>query len=221
MINPNDIKLIATPQSVARYLLGLPEKQLGNELWYKSPFREETKASFIVSDKGFHDFGTSEHYDIFSFVQRLKHCSFQESVNLLASLYGVADRDYESDKLVAWYKKQRAEKEKHKEVINWFYLRVWDEVDKEQKQNFELTRIFRPTSMESEYIDTYKILLDEQVSIEGMEEYLATGCDTLEEKEELTRKAMKGELPTWLMNRLEATMTLWDLNIKLKQKREY
>lgn len=217
MVNPEDIKLIATPQSVARYLLGSPEKERKNELWYKSPFREETDASFVVSDKGLHDFGTSEHYDIFSFVQKLKHCSFKESVKLLASLYGIADRDYESEKLVAWCKKQREEQERHKKTLDWFYMRVWDEVDEEQKNNQRLLKIYTP----DKYASTYKTLVDQQVTIEGMEEHLAQHCDTLENKEELMKKAMKGELPTWLMNRLKATMTLWDLNTKLGQKREY
>lgn len=220
MVNAEDIKQIATPQSVARYLLGSPEKERRNELWYCSPFRRETQASFVVSDKGFHDFGTGEHYDIFSFIQKLKHCSFKESVNILASLFGVADREYDSNKSVEWYKKQREEKQRYEQILDWFYLKVWDETDKEQKMNNELLELLKPTTID-DINEAYAVLLDVQVSVAGMEEHLATSCNTSEEKEELMKQAMRGDLPTWLMNRLKATMTLLILNTKLKQRREY
>lgn len=217
MVDLEDIRAIATPQSLARYILGSPMKERKNELWYKSPFREETEPSFEVSERGFHDFGSGEHLDIFSFVQRVRHCSFIESVNILASIYGIADRDYESNKLKDWCKKQREEQEEYHKMLNWFYFRVWEEVDKEYKDNSECLRIYTP----DKYVSTYKILIDQRVKILGMEEYLAENCNTWKDKEELMKKAVKGELPTWLINRLKATMTLWDLNIKLRQRREY
>lgn len=216
MADLEDIRAVATPQDVAKYFLGLPVKERRNELWYKSPFRaEERTASFVVSPKGFHDFGTGEHFDIFSFVTRLKNCTFRESVDTLASIFGIQDRAYKSRELDLWYKRQNLELDRHRALLDWLYLRIWDEVDNEYRENNECLSIFKND------IDAYKICIDRQVSILGMKEHLAEGCDTWEEKEELMNSAIKGELPTWLMNRLKATMTLWDLNIKLRQKREY
>ncbi len=218
MIALDDIKAIARPVDVARRFLGSPNFQKGNTLWYCSPFRNEQHPSFKVDDIGMYDFGTNEHYNIFKFVQKLHHCSFKESVDLLASMYGVSSRDYDSRKLVAWYKKQREEQEKHREFLNSFYLAVWDEVDEELKENTQCLEIFAGDFSD----DTYKICLDRQASILGMEEYLAQRIDTWEDKEELLDKAMKGDLPAWLMDRLKVRMTgLLILHTEHTQKREY
>lgn len=217
LIELNDIRAIAKPQDVAKYFLGEPNYIRGNRLWYCSPFRNEQHPSFSVTSKGMYDFGSNESYDIFKFVQRIKNCSFKESVNILSSLYGVSGRDYEDHKLVEWYRKQRQEQEEYHETLDWFYLRVWDLVDDEYHINKDCIEIFK----HHPEMPAYKICLDEQPSIWGMEEHLAQDCDTWEKKEELMNKAMKGELPTWLMNRLKGTMILMTLNTKLKQKREY
>lgn len=222
MIEAADIKAIATPKEVAISFLGMPEQQRGKNLWYCSPFRNEEHPSFKVDDIGMYDFGTNESYDIFRFVQKLRNCSFQESKDILATMYGVADRDYESSKMIEWYKQQRRKQEEHYKLLNWFYLQVWQEVDKEKKENQELLKVFKPENAEDLTQDeTYKALIDQQVMVDSMEEHLSQDCDTLRDKETLMQKAMKGDLPTWLMNRLKATMTLLDLNTKLKQRREY
>lgn len=221
MINAEDIKAVATPQSVARYFLGTPFKERNDILWYKSPFREETEPSFEVTSQGMHDFGSDEHYDIFSFTQKIKHCGFHESVEILASMFGVAGREYATKETTLWYRKELEKQRRYKEILDWFFLRVWDEVDKELKENKECREIFKPRSNEDEFTETYAILLNQHEVIWGMEEYLAQECDTWEEKEELMKQALRGDLPTWLMNRLKATMTLPILNTKLKQRREY
>lgn len=218
MIDLADVRAIATPQSLAKYLLGSPVKERRNELWYKSPFRDEMEASFEVSDRGFHDFGTGEHYDIFSFVQKLKRCSFKDSVEILASIYGIADRDYESRKLAEWYRRQREQEEKRAKIRDWFYLRVWDAVDAEDRENRELTKMFAGDFSDN----TYKICLDRQNTIDMMKEQLADYTETWQDKEELMKKAMRGELPKWLTIRLRNhIMTLESLGIVLNQKREY
>ncbi len=94
MINAKEIKDILTPVIVVQRYLGQPIKRMNETLWYKSPFRSEKTASFIVSDKkGFHDFGSSEHYDIFSFIQKLYNLSFSESVNFLIKDFGLNLQD--------------------------------------------------------------------------------------------------------------------------------
>lgn len=217
MIDLADIKAIASPKEVAKYFLGMPNYEKGRNAWYCSPFRQETHPSFKVDDIGMYDFGSNESYDVFRFVREIKKCSFKESVEILASLFGVTDREYDSRSLASWYKEQREKQEEYRKLLNWFYLRTWGEVDKEYKINQQCLEIFGHDPDD----ETYKICLDNQASIWGMEEYLAQYCDTWEDKEKLMRRALKGDLPKWLMDRLKGTTTLWDLNIKLRQRREY
>ena len=218
MIALADIKAIATPKEVARYFLGEPKFEKGKNSWYCSPFREEQHPSFKVDDVGMYDFGTNTSYDIFKFVQNIKRCDFKESVDVLASLFGIAERDYEDGKLAMWYKKQREEQEKHRKEVHDFYLAVWDEVDAEYHENQQCLEIFKGDFSD----DTYKICLDRQASVWGMEEHLAQEILTWEDEEKLMKQAMKGELPTWLMDRLKMRMTeLLILNTGHTQKREY
>ena len=61
---------------IADYLKSLgytPVKQQGNSLWYKSPFRQETEASFKVNtDRNqWYDFGTGKGGNIIALAQEL------------------------------------------------------------------------------------------------------------------------------------------------------
>ena len=61
---------------IADYLQSLgynPVKQQGKSLWYKSPFREETEASFKVSTElnQWYDFGTGKGGNIIALAQEL------------------------------------------------------------------------------------------------------------------------------------------------------
>ncbi|MEG2235203.1 MAG: CHC2 zinc finger domain-containing protein [Clostridia bacterium] len=65
------VKQAVTPKQVATKYLGSPAKW-GNTYMYKSPFRNEKTASFAVSDiKGFTDFASGWHSDMFGFVKEL------------------------------------------------------------------------------------------------------------------------------------------------------
>lgn len=71
-----EIKQYLSPQQVAKYYLQDKGKRSGNNVFYKSPFRNEKTASFCVNnEKGFHDYGDGWHGDIISFVQELYHIS--------------------------------------------------------------------------------------------------------------------------------------------------
>lgn len=71
-----EIKQYLSPQQVAEYYLQDKGKMSGNNVFYKSPFRNEKTASFCVNnEKGFHDYGDGWHGDIISFVQELYHIS--------------------------------------------------------------------------------------------------------------------------------------------------
>ena len=61
MNNPEKIKQLLTPIMVAQYYLG-QGKTRNNRIWYKSPFRTERTASFMVSKEAYHDFGEILQY---------------------------------------------------------------------------------------------------------------------------------------------------------------
>lgn len=87
MDNPNvfkEIKEYLKPQQVAQYYLSEKAKKSGNNLFYKSPFRNEKTASFCVNnEKGFHDYGSGWHGDIINFVQEMYHISPIDAAKLL------------------------------------------------------------------------------------------------------------------------------------------
>jgi hypothetical protein len=65
------VKQIVTPKQVATKYLGSPARW-GNTYMYKSPFRNEKTPSFAVNDtKGFTDFASGWHSDMFGFVKEL------------------------------------------------------------------------------------------------------------------------------------------------------
>lgn len=219
MIALVDIKNIVTPQGLAEYFLGQPSHQRGDTLWYCSPFRNEKHPSFKVDSVGMYDFGSDTNYDIFSFVMKFRNCSFKESVETLASIYGIADRDYDSKEITSWYKKQREEKARYERELHEIYLAIWDEVDKELKETCEYIEIFKG---KKEYKEIYAVLLNRKLQAWSINGYLADEINTLEDKEELKQKVIKGELPIWLMDRLKIhTTILQTLLTKPQQKREY
>jgi len=203
MVNIAELKSIATPFKVAEYFLGSPAKKRRNELWYKSPFREETDASFEVSDRGFHDFGDNEHYDVISFVQRLKRCSFKEAVEILSSIFGIKDEG-ENKKLQQWLKEQEIKNEIYREKVEKFYLDLWEAAEEESKTNRECIEIFQG-QLDNE---SYKICLDHQFYLDYVIEHLTSYTNSFKEKEEIYRQYKRGELPKWLTMRLENYTTL-------------
>ncbi len=56
-----------------------------SSLWYKSPFRNETTASFKVDSKKnlYYDFGEGIGGNIFDLIMRLKECDFKEALHFL------------------------------------------------------------------------------------------------------------------------------------------
>lgn len=78
------IKEYLKPQDVAEYYIRDKCKKSGNNIFYKSPFRNEKTASFCVNNtKGFHDYGTGWHGDIISFVTELYNIKPIEAAKLL------------------------------------------------------------------------------------------------------------------------------------------
>lgn len=160
MITAEKVKQALKPTQVARYYLGTPFKEQGNNNWYKSPFRpEERTASFLVTDhKGFHDFGTSEHFDIISFIERFYNTDFKRAILILASDFGIQD-DNEMTSEVKKYLIQKREQEKEiEEKINQWHNKTLQKICDEI---IELEKTIPHISGEA-----LKIAYDKQVKLE-------------------------------------------------------
>ena len=122
MNSPEQLKQLLKPTQVVQYYLGTPIKRNKTGDWYKSPFRAERTASFLVSDtKGIHDFGTSEHYDIISFLQELFRIDFKTAINKLHYDFKIDTENRFSRELEVYISKRRQEEIKiKKEIDKWF-----------------------------------------------------------------------------------------------------
>lgn len=81
----SEVKQQVKPKQLTRFYLGKPIKS-GTTDYYLSPFRNEKTPSFAVHDKrGLTDFGSGEHYDIVSFVQKLYRITPIEAAKKIAS----------------------------------------------------------------------------------------------------------------------------------------
>ena len=123
MNNFKEIKKYVSCEDVARKYLGQPEKHNSTGSWYLSPFRSEKTASFCVSDKGFHDFGDSKHYDIISFTQKYFNITPIEALKLLSSdfNYPLEENQYESKRIKqSLIERKKMEVEAKKKVKKWF-----------------------------------------------------------------------------------------------------
>lgn len=116
------IKTILKPTQVVQYYIGSPIRTNNLGFWYKSPFREERTASFLVNDnKGIHDFGTSIHYDIISFVQGLFKIDFKVAISKLYYDFHINDSEPISKELVLYKKAYLKEQnEIHDKLEKWF-----------------------------------------------------------------------------------------------------
>lgn len=172
------IKSILKAQEVVQRYLGLPEKHNSTGDWYKSPFRNEKTASFCVSNRGIHDFGSSEHYDIISFVQKYFNTTMYQTLEILCRDFGInIQNDYETDKLIHMLKQKREEERKAKEVVaNWYnkeFQKLCDEIQInkkcldifEKKSNFEILQILYVEQAKLEYYFEILLNIDEQQKI--------------------------------------------------------
>ena len=120
----SEIKDILKPSDVVTRYLGSPVKVTNNILWYYSPFRlKERTPSFGVNDKkGIHDFGTSEHFDIISFVARYFNTSNIQAINILKTDFNLMlGNEYETKETIRLLKKQKEEQKALEYAINTWY----------------------------------------------------------------------------------------------------
>ena len=159
MNNPEQIKQLLTPIIVAQHYLGQGRTK-GNRVWYKSPFRNERTASFMVDNKSFHDFGDSWDGDVIDFVERYYNTDFINAMKILSRDFGLPENEPISREVEQYIKRKREEEQqmhitekaikntakKNKLVGLWKYLYnresklnyLWeiffDAVDDEQKK---------------------------------------------------------------------------------------
>lgn len=211
MVKARDVKAVVTPVEVAKYFLGNPSFARGDRLWYKSPFRKEDHPSFIVDERCMHDFGDNTSYNIFEFVMKYKRCGFGVSVRLLADIFGISDRDYDSAELRKWLQKKREQKEEYATAIEWYVMFMWYEIAEERKLN---DKCIKALSKEPFKDDAYKNCLDHKTEIDYWVYMLNYETDTFTKKEELMNKTIRGEIPLWLKSRmLRHTLALESLHI--------
>lgn len=170
-----EVKSYLKPQQVAEYYLREKGKRSGNNLFYKSPFRQEKTASFCVSDiKGFHDYGTGWHGDVINFVAELFNFTQGEAAKLLIKDFSlpITMNKKVSYKEVKEHKKKKLVKEKvEKGLNNWFnvtYIHLCDE----NRTNDKIVEIISArlkyiTSSEQEKIyEALKYLYNKQLMLE-------------------------------------------------------
>lgn len=108
-----EVKEYLTPKQVASYYISEKGKISGNNVFYKSPFRQEKTASFCVNNKkGFHDYGTGWHGDIINFVQELYHLTPIDAAKTLIQDFALPIKINEKSD----YKQVKAQK--HKNLLN-------------------------------------------------------------------------------------------------------
>lgn len=158
-----EIKSVLKGKEVVEHYLGMPYKKTSKGSWYKSPFRNEKTASFYVSEKGIHDFGSSEHYDIISFVVKYFNTDNYNALKILCNDFGLPFLDKKEDKetikkLKAKREQERKQKEEEKRKFHFEMQKICDK----SKEIEQLIQIFEKSS----YFDVLKILYDTQTKLE-------------------------------------------------------
>lgn len=155
-------ELLDNVQVIKRYL-GQPCKTTNNGIWYKSPFRNEKTASFYVSKKGIHDFGSSEHYDIINFIVKYFNTNNYNALKILCNDFGLNLMNKKQDsKTIEQLKAKREQERKQKEIQKNKYNREMQKICNELLEIDKLIKIFEKTS----YFETLKILYDKQSKLE-------------------------------------------------------
>ena len=158
-----EIKTLLKGKEVIEHYLGSPQKRTYTGIWYKSPFRKEKTASFYVSEKGIHDFGSSEHYDIISFVAKYFNTDNYKALKILCNDFGLSLLDEKEDKETIRQLKIKREKEKEKKLrIEKYFNNKIQNICDEIQENEKLIKIFK----NSTYYETLKILYNKQVKLE-------------------------------------------------------
>lgn len=169
-----EIKQILSNQQVVEKYLGKPIKHNAVGNWYISPFRQEKTASFCVSDKGIHDFGDSEHYDIISFIARYFNTTQYKALQILIQDFGLMiGNEYETEETVRLIKKKREEERVIKEKINKWWYNEFNQACDDKHINDRLIKIFEKNMN----LEVLQILYNIDVKLETKLEALINADD--------------------------------------------
>ena len=158
-----EIKTLLKGEEVVEHYLGKPEKRTYAGIWYKSPFRKERTPSFCVSQKGIHDFGDSQHYDIISFVAKYFNTDNLNALKILCNDFGLSLLDkQESKETIRQLKIKREQERIRKEKIEKWFNNKMQKLCDEIQENERLIKVFE----NSTYFETLKVLYDRQAKLE-------------------------------------------------------
>lgn len=132
MNDAEKIKQLLSPTLVVQHYIGQPVHKTNLGLWYKSPFRNERTASFLVSDnKGIHDFGSSIHYDIISFVEDYFKVSFNTAMQILSRDFNLPEDKKMNKELEEYLRQRQAEQKKAQYIVKDWFNKKFDEICRE------------------------------------------------------------------------------------------
>ena len=122
-MNTLQLKDQISNKELARHFLGSPVKTTSAGDWYLSPFRNETVPSFLVSEKGIHDFGSSEHFDSIGLIQKLLNISFKQALEVIAREFGIYEEEKPNPRLQKYLNDRRMQKAYLTEKLaEWYNL---------------------------------------------------------------------------------------------------
>ena len=183
MNNPEQIKQLLTPIMVAQHYLG-QGKTKGNRVWYKSPFRNERTASFMVDNKSFHDFGDGWHGDIIDFVERYYNTDFINAMKILSRDFGLPEDEPISKEVEQYIKRKREEEQQMKmNLDNWFnstYNKISDKLHITEKA-------IQNTAMKNKLVGLWKYLYTRESKLNILWEIFFDAVDDEQKKLELWR----------------------------------
>ena len=158
-----EIKTLLKGEEVIQYYLGRPDKTTYTGIWYKSPFRKEKTPSFCVSEKGIHDFGDSQHYDIISFIAKYFNTDNFNALKILCNDFGLSLLDQHEDKeKIRQLKIKREQERRRKEKIEKWFNTKMQKLCNDIQENEKLIKIFENSSN----FEVLSILYDRQVKLE-------------------------------------------------------
>lgn len=110
-------------RDVAKKYLGNPIKISSDKLWYKSPFRTEKTASFMVSKTHMYDFGSATKYSIIDFCKDLWGKDIYTTAKVLAQDFGININNNLSNEEIKEIKRKQEERLKlQKAKKDWFVI---------------------------------------------------------------------------------------------------
>ena len=183
MNNPEQIKQLLTPIMVAQHYLG-QGKTKGNRVWYKSPFRNERTASFMVSEEAYHDFGDGWHGDVIDFVERYYNTDFINAIKILSRDFGLPEDEPISREVEQYIKRKREEEQQMKKNLdNWFnstYNKLCDELHITEKA-------IKNTAMQNKLVGLWKYLYNRDSKLNILWEIFFDAVNDEQKKLELWR----------------------------------